>query len=242
MKVCFRSILCLGLVIISLSSSAKGYELTLELTNYDSNQNVCLGYYYGIRYNLIDTLTWESGQPLTFQADSLLPEGAYLFFLEKGQKTINFVLSPKDQQLCLKADANDLSVKNIKVGKSKENKHFYKYLSFVSAQRPKINRLRSAMKDTTESVRMQLQLQLEKVYDDITDYQRRFIKKHPETVTAFLISLDLNPKVPDFIGEPQEVLQQKGLWQRQHFFDEVEVTDPRLLRTTMFMRKVNTAP
>ncbi len=71
------------------------------------------------------------------------------------------------------------------------------------------------------------------------DYQRKFVADNPNSLTAALISAGLPMEYPDFEGDEQAVQMAKWRYTKAHFFDNINLGDPRLLRTPFLFERVD---
>lgn len=73
-----RSLLfALTLILPSFLACSQSYKIDVEISDLP-NQDIYLGYYYGDKTYVSDTITLDSNGKGSFQADSLLDEGLYL--------------------------------------------------------------------------------------------------------------------------------------------------------------------
>ncbi len=104
--------------------SAKGYALSITIKPYQ-NKTVYIGYYYGNRKGIIDSIQLDEYGKGHFEGEKPLPHGVY--FLVSPQKTILLeFLIDREQQFGIEADTARLN-QYVVFTKSLNNKLFHEY-------------------------------------------------------------------------------------------------------------------
>lgn len=80
---------------------------------------------------------------------------------------------------------------------------------------------------------------LDQLNDEVLSYQRNVAKEHPKTLTAAMIKLGLPLDYPEFTGTEEEQQVQRWRFTQDHYFDNLDLTDPRLLRTPSVFDRVD---
>lgn len=217
----------------------KGYKIRVKLENYAANELI-IGFHYGEKQYVKDTATLAPDGFFSFEADTLFPPGVYLLVLKPDNNFIQILLDEKNQQFTVTTDAKD-SVNKMKIKGSPDNELFYEYLRFLSKQRPEADTLRAqlgrAKGNVADSTRLAGKiLDIDKA---VKKTQQDLITKHPNSMAARIVKAALDPEVPDFKGEETEVARKKYYWSRAHFFDNLDVADPALLRSPVLHGKID---
>lgn len=231
----FFVLLCLS----GLLAEGGGYKIRVKLDNYPY-QSVTLGFHYGDKQYVKDTATVDAEGWFTFQADTLLPCGVYLLVLQPDNNFIQVLVPADDQDFSMTSDAKD-SVNKMKVKGSDDNDLFYQYLRYLGQLRPEADSLRAqigrAKGNPADSSRLSSKLaDLDK---SVKKYQQDLITKHPAFLSTKIVKASFEPEIPDFKGEEKEVQRKKYYWYREHFFDNVDLADPCLLRSPVLHPKVD---
>ncbi len=218
----------------------KGYNIRVKLDNYDQKELV-LGFHYGDKQYVKDTVEVGSDGYFTFKADTLLPCGVYLLVLKPDNAFIQLLLTEDDQDFSMQTDAKD-AVNKIKLKGSDENKVFYEYLSFLNTMRVDADTIKAKLARTNGSQADSLRLIQEsgELDKQVRKYQSDLISKHPTTLTAKIIKSSIEPEVPAFEGaDAKDIQLKKYYWYRAHYFDNVDIADPCLLRSPVLHPKVD---
>ncbi len=232
--------LCFLVVVPALYAQKKGHHLRVKLDNYPEKE-VVLGFYYGDKPYVKDTAEIDADGYFTFKADTLLPCGVYLFVLKPDNTFIQFLLPEEGQQFTLITDAKD-PVNKMKVKGSEDNRLFYEYLAYLNKQRAAVDSLRTKLEELKGNPLDSLRLvrQSTEIDRQVRNYQQALIQKYPKTMCAKIVKSSLEPEIPEFEGEDsKEVQLRKYYWYREHYFDNLDIADPCLLRSPLLHPKVD---
>ncbi|MFD1293000.1 redoxin domain-containing protein [Lutibacter holmesii] len=191
-----------------------GYELTFEIKNYDSSEMI-LAYHLGDKQFINDTL--KAAKPGLFLAtgDEELDPGMYIAFFPSLRKSFEFLVNKEEQHFKLSTDSNNF-VSNMQVENSFENKLYFDYLQFLEQKREEENK--------------------ENVDKEVDAYQKNIISEYSNSFTAAIIKSSRNITVP----ENEKQGKDKGFYYyKEHFFDNLNFADERLLRTPIIYSKID---
>jgi len=127
------------------------------------------------------------------------------------------------------------------VSGSPENSLFYQYLSYNKAKYDEIMTLQNRTRmgsDPADSIKNQKKI--DSINQEIINYKLDLIKKHPSSFLGFMLKAmkepDINkaPHLPDGGQDPATAYA----YFRQHFWDDTDLSDDRLLRTPVFHNKL----
>lgn len=216
-----------------------GYKLRVKLENYPSNELV-LGFHYGEKQYVKDTATVDSEGFFTFSADTLFPAGVYLFVMKPDNNYIQVLLSEKNQEVTMITDAKD-AVGKMKVKGSPDNEVFYEYLRYLNKQRPEADTLRAQLVKvkSIKADSMRLAGKINDIDKAVKKYQHDLIAKYPAYMSARIVKASLEPEIPEFNGDEKEQVRKKYYWLREHYFDNLDIADPALLRSPVLHAKVD---
>jgi thiol-disulfide isomerase/thioredoxin len=220
----------------------KGHDIRIKLDNYEPNELI-LGFHYGEKQFVKDTVTRDAGGYFVFKADTLLPAGVYLFVLKPDNNFIQVLVDKDNQRFSMTTDAKD-SVKKMKVKGSEDNAAFYAYLNFLGDKRPEADTIRAQitrLKGSSPADSIKLAAQLTDIDKSVKKYQQDLIAKHPDWMGAKIIKASQEPEPPEFKGGTDKENQlKKYYWYRSHYFDFIDLGDPAMLRSPVIHSKVET--
>jgi thiol-disulfide isomerase/thioredoxin len=219
--------------------SQKGHNLTVKLENYDFPQLI-LGFHYGEKQYIKDTADIDKDGFFRFKADTLLPEGVYLLVMKPDNAFIQILMTKSNQTFTLQTDVKD-QVGKMKIKGSPDNEVFYKYLKVINDARPEADTLRARLgrikNNPADSVALATKLQ--DIDKSIKDYQINMVRKNPGFLSSRVVSASLEPEIPLFEGPEKEVQLKRYAYYRSHYFDNVDMADPALLRSPVLHGKMD---
>lgn len=187
---------------------------------------------------LIDSARIDDKGRFMLRVKPALPEGYYYFILP-AQKNFSFLLD-KDRKVTFRGNANDLS-NSLTVEGSLSTDLFYQTNRIQSKQEPELRQLSETLQRTpatdpahaaAKARQTQLLAERKAAFDAI-------FKANPDAFfTKFKIA-GQNPDLVDFRkpnGDLDTIRQLVNF--RNHFFDGVDFTDERLLRTPVVANKL----
>lgn len=235
-----RVILLALLAAMSVAAfAANGYSIKIKLNNYSEKQ-LFLGYYYGDKPYSKDTAQLNSQGYFVFEGDEPLPGGIYLVLMQPNNSYFQIVISGNEQQFSITANAEE-PVKNIHIEGSPDNRLLYEYLGYLSDKRPIADTMQAQLarlKDNPQELD-RITKELEKLNAEVTEYQKALVAKNPKTLTAAIVKANLQLDVPEYPGTEEEQQLKKWRYTLEHFFDNVDLADPRLLRTPFLFERID---
>lgn len=225
------------LLFICTASLGFGQKMRFKVAGL-KDTTVYLTRYYGKGLYYADTAISKSGV-VEFDTKNLKP-GMFALYLP-GQRYFEFIVNNNEEINIETADTSLVS--QMKVKKSEENKVFVAYVQFLQGQRLKAN----ALKAKQEGLKKEdpqydlLAKQLEAISKEVAAYQDSIIKLHNQKLVSKIIKMSVEIKIPDAPknekGEVTDHMWQLRYW-RQHFWDNVDLNDDRLVNTPVFHQKV----
>lgn len=223
----------------AFSQAGKGNNtLKFRITG-AQDSTVYLANYYGNKLYYADTAKADSKGALQFGPKKKFEPGQYAVVV--GGKYFEVIVN--NENINMESDVNDLMGKVV-VKESKENKLFYDYIAYINAKRKIADPLREkgkALKKDDPEVQT-IKDQLTAIDKEVKAYQQKFVTENPTALAAKIIKLSLDieipeaPKNPD--GTPVDSLFAYK-YAKAHYFDNLDFTDDRLVRSPFFHNKVD---
>ncbi|HON52298.1 MAG TPA: redoxin domain-containing protein [Bacteroidales bacterium] len=213
-----------------------------------------LGYHYGSKKLVADTIRVDSKGKGVFKRDTLMDAGLYLV-LTPNMRYFEIILD-KDQEFKVTTDTADLFT-NLKFEGSVDNQVFLDYQNKSSdlykKRKPVFDKLKwyYDIKDTTiyskkqreiqrDSIKI-LQNQLETIRKEMIAYEDGIIKAYPTSLLSSILLCTRELDIPDYPrNEKGEITDSlfKYTYMKNHYFDKVQLGDSRLLRTPVYEMKI----
>jgi len=199
-----------------------------------SDGDVLLGYYYGDKQYVKDTVKSHHGF-FHFESEENLESGMYFILLPEKQH-FQMILD-ESRSFSFETDVKDL-VGSMSVKGSVENELFYKYQKFTQQKGKEAAPISSALKSEKKDTKKykKLNKELEAINKEVTDFKLDYIKNHPST---FFVKL-LKAMEPVYIPEPKKNVNGEIDKDYQynyfinHYWDQVDLSDERMIRTPIF--------
>ena len=231
-----KFILILCFLVFFISSFSQGYKISGEIKNMQDT-TVILAYYFGGKQYATDTTEITNGK-LTFSGDKELEGGIYLMVLPGGKY---FELIISEQKFSFTTDKNDL-VQSMRFQNSRENTAFYEYLNYITEKQNEVSPLKEKQSNAkSEEEKEKIQQEIAKVDEDVRSYRNIFNNKYPNVFFSKIIRATTDIKIPetplDSTGKPKENFQ--FYYYKRHFWDNMDFSDQRMLRTPIFFNKMD---
>ncbi|MCC6385573.1 MAG: DUF5106 domain-containing protein [Bacteroidia bacterium] len=234
-------ILIVSFVILApfASLAQKGFNIKVTVKGVAKDSICYLANYYGDKQYLLDSAKVGADGSVTFKADTLLPGGLYLFVLP-GRNYFEMVVD-KEQRFIMETDTADL-VANMKVQGSKDNQVFYDYLRFIGSISKRAEAYRAEYDKAKEgsAEREAAEQKLRNLNTEVVENKTEFLKNNPDAFMSkvFLVTKEIEipeaPKNPD--GSTDSTFAYR--YYKEHFFDNIDMKDERLIRTPVFHQKI----
>lgn len=216
-----------------------GYEIKVKIKGAPKD-TLYLAYYYGDKQYIKDTVAINTNGEFIFHGEEALKAGVYIVVLPPDNKFFEVLISDQEQHFSVESSINDLA-RNATFKGSKENELFYQYMRFISDRRPIADSIAKKIKEVgiTELAKQDLQNQLDKLDVEVEGFQKKLIADNPKSFAAAMIKANLNLDIPTFDGDEKEVEIKRWRYAQNHYFDNIDLGDPRLVRTPFLFQRVN---
>jgi thiol-disulfide isomerase/thioredoxin len=214
----------------------KGYAIEVQITGAKQDAWVRLSRYENAESAAFDSLQLDAGGKALFKGDQPLAAGMYSLKVEESNIDF-FITAGTPQQFSVTFDtaqgAPSLAVKG-----SPENEGFADYMRFIGSIRQHAQRLQERMQlyrqnpDSAYSITSQMQ-QLNRQVKERID---AFSENYPGTTLSFFFRSMQEPEAPEpnispMSPNPDSLRQAYFMnFYKEHFFDNVDFSDTRILR------------
>lgn len=219
--------------------AAGGHEIKVEIDGFRED-TLYLGYYLMDKQYLQDTVARNSKGQFVFQGEEELPGGVYIVVLPPDNNFFQILVNPGEQEFAIQTRADDL-VGGFKVKGSTDNELFYRYLQFLNEMRPAAETVQKEMeaaKQEGKSVEA-LQQKLDEINQQVNTYRDKLVAEHPQTLTAAIVRSTFDVNMPAFEGTEKEVQVKRYQYYKKHYFDHIDLGDPRMLRSPVLYNRAD---
>ena len=226
-----------------LSQTQKGYDISFTI-NGISDSTVYLAYHLGDKQYLKDSVKIDKSGHGVFSGKEILPQGIYMIVLP-GRKYFEMLMSD-NQTFSLECSYTDY-FKTLKFSGSSENTAFVNYQRkwILMQEEAALIRTRAQNnKANSDSIRKLTALQ-SKLEEKMKSYLNDVVNENKGNLLSVLIKSMLPVEVPPIVlppntKNPDSVRYFKEyMYNKDHFFDNIDLTDERLLRTPILQGKLN---
>ncbi|MEM1219010.1 MAG: redoxin domain-containing protein [Bacteroidota bacterium] len=220
-------------------SAQSGYQIDVQIDGFEQ-QEIYLGHYLMDKQYLSDTAYLENGH-FVFQGEEPLNPGMYLVVMPPENRFFQVLINEGEQNFSMHVkDVNEVT-NGLKIEGSPDNQLFYDYLAYLRDQRPEADALRQQISETKDAKKLEkLNERMDKLNLDVRTYQDDLITNHPKSITAAIIRVNLPLEQPDY-NNLDSLERQKAVWyyNKQHYFDAIDLGDPRMVRTPFLFQRVD---
>ncbi len=203
----------------------------------EKDTTVFLVKYYGNKTLYADTAEMVNGV-VTF--DGAKQKAGMMGLLLPGQKFFEFIYNKSEVDFETKGPNY---VGNMKIKKSVENSLFLEYINTLNVNREKSNSLldKSKTLDKDSKEYKDIMAQLDAISNDVKNYQHKFAKDHKDKLVGKIVAMISEVEIPEAPkNEKGEIIDSnfRYFYYRDHFFDNVDLKDDRLINMAMFHQKL----
>ncbi len=215
-----------------------GYSIDVTIDDYTENK-IFLAEQYGAQQFIIDSAIVENGK-FILQGEKALPEGTYYIVLLPENDVLEILLDNNNQFFSLHTNLKYPSFQ-MEVTGSQLNSDYYDYIRFLAERR--------AQTETAQSERAQARSSNDKQYEEsltkmiqnldkeVEEMQRDLVAENVNSLLATIVKANLPMSIPDFSKE-EYPRYAEFMYTKKHLFDHINLSDPRLLRTSVLNNKI----
>jgi len=214
------------LIFLFVLSALKGISqvsFDLIISNY-SDTTVLLASYYGEKNKLIDTAYIRNGKFVFSNKD--YPDGVYILASQDKNKLFEFIIN-NESGFSFYTDAR--ASYDVEVTGSEENRVFYEHQRFRNQAYREIRQL-------TDTVSQDNGYTLDSIKESLIQEEYSLTETYPDLFIARLIKAQQDIIIPDSLSMDS---LQPYLYIKNHFWDNLNLSDARFIRTPVLEEKLN---
>jgi peroxiredoxin len=206
------------------------FTLEAEIPTQKGNKLYFGQYWNGATYALDSTIISDEGKA-TFSIKKDLDEGQYFLYTNSSFQ-IDLLIGNNDKQISVFIDENDLSTK--KVTGSNDSKTLWEYLAIIQD----IDKFRDMVKNpepgNSDSILSRTEHSLKNLESKFEAYKNLLFTQNKDTwASVFIKGLD-QAEIPYPNPKTVEEATKNRDYGKIHFFDNINLSDPRMWRTNYF--------
>ncbi len=241
-----KGIISFFILILAVETAVHGADkcnISFELKGH-GNSFISLAYHMGDRQYIKDTIYTDNAGHATYRSKETLEKGLYMIVFPDN--SLFEIIISEDQEFSVICDRNDI-MNTLRFTGSDENSTFLTYrkrwMEFqekATKQRQKIEKLSSK-----DSINM-LRKEISGLEEDILGYIRNTAEKYEGSLLSSMLYSMLPMEMPEF-DIPLNVSNRDSMqwvmgyhYNKEHFFDNIKLDDPGLIRTPIMHNKLKT--
>ncbi|MBR8537599.1 redoxin domain-containing protein [Carboxylicivirga sediminis] len=237
-----KNIISLTLYLIYYSLTvAQTHSITVSIDNY-SDSTLILGYYFNKKMLVKDTAYISPKGNYLFKGDEKLEEGLYIVYLE--DRTYFDLLIGKEQQFKVNTAKSNL-LNHMTIEGSAESADFLNYQQYLVTKQKEAAPVQEQLKANPDAAtKAKLQKQINALSADVKAKYEEITSQHPNSFLSIFLKATQEIEVPQMTApngssNPDSVVQRMRYdYYKAHYFDNMQMDDPRILRTPFFTNKL----
>jgi hypothetical protein len=244
MKRIFFIILVSITPVFLFGQTGKGYQIDLTIRDLQDS-TVFMAYHLGDKQYINDTLKLDRNGHGIMRGKELLPEGIYMIVLP-GRKYFEFLMTG-DQHFSISCINSDF-FNTLKFNGSSVNSAFVEYQRkwvLLQQRSAAISKRLQNNKQNNDSLKILSAVQ-KSHEEEMKMYLKNIIAANKDNYLGILVKALLPIDIPDFpvpigFSNPDSVRWIRSyMYNKDHFFDNIDLTNERLLRTPILYARLNT--
>ncbi len=229
--------------LIACSQMKTGYEIRVSIDGL-RDSSIYLAYHFGDKQYITDTTKLDGSGQGIFSGNESLPQGIYMVVLP-GRKYFEVLMTEK--QYFSASCSHDNFFNTLKFTGSDINTAFIDYQKhWVSMQKEASSIANRVRGNKANSDSLSILSSRQRDYEEkMKSYLRSVVKKNEPNLLSVLVRSMLPLEVPEFdlpagTHNPDSVKWVKRYnYNKDHFFDNIDLTDERILRTPIFQARLD---
>ncbi|MCL2074445.1 MAG: AhpC/TSA family protein [Marinilabiliaceae bacterium] len=242
MKHIFLTLILLSAFTICAQTVSGSYEIKVKVKGFEE-QDLILGYHFRKALHVKDTAQFDKNGFATFKGTEPLPGGIYLFYFPNGK--YYEILIDKEQHFSVESDSIDF-IKNAKIKGAKEVEQFFEMQKFLDNKGKIMGNYREEFQNVGDNQQKKDELseKMNLLNEEVREYRKKLETDNEGKFISALIKALNEPLIPEF-EIPEDTHNRDSVlyftqmsYIKNHFFDNIDLTDNRMLRTPFFHQKI----
>ena len=220
-----------------------GYEISVSISGL-KDSTIYLAYHLGDKQYVMDTVALDSRGNGIFTGKEVLPQGIYMIVLP-GRRYFE-ILMTENQNFSVSCLYHDF-FNTLKFSRSDINSAFVEYQkTWVSLQQQASAIAKRIQSNKGDSDSLKLLTPVQKLHESaMKSYLNTVIEKNGTNLLSVLVRSMLPLEVPEFTLQAGTNNPDSVRWllrynyNKDHFFDNINLTDERLLRTPILQARLD---
>lgn len=215
-----------------------GYDIKVNFKGSKDTVLYLVKYMWDQQY-VADTCKTVKNGVAVFKGKKDLDKGVYVLVSQAMTTYFDFLIS-ESQRFTISADVSDFA-NTLKFNGSKENEQFFSYLKLMNSKNLEFAKVKEQTKGMSKADSLKFMNEKTAVFaKEAKQVDKDFLEKVKGTFLADFVNLRIEKELADppkaSNGRPDSVYQY--YWYKNHYFDGIDFTDERIIRTPYFDDRV----
>ncbi|MCQ2233226.1 MAG: DUF5106 domain-containing protein [Paludibacteraceae bacterium] len=213
-----------------------GYKIDLEVKNPGmAEKPVYLAFYFNGKTYSKDTTVLNKKGVGTFNKKTTLDQGVYIVYFDENKYFD--VLIGEDQNIKLKIDTTALE--KVQISGGKESVGFQNLINFMGDHREQQKNLGQKYKDKKIDS-LTFNKELDRLSEEVEAFQNKLMNDNKGLWLEKFVKGTIPVDVPEMKEVPDSTRRlARYMYKKHHYFDNVDLSDPRFLRSPYFPSTVD---
>ena len=225
--------------VLSCAIAEKGHHIEVKVTGLQDTTSM-LAYHFGNRQYIQDTVRIDHEGRFRFQGDERLDPGMYMIVLP-DQKYFEIIVD-HNQHFRVETELDNF-VNTMKFENSPDNETFYNYMRLIGRENEVIGPARAELQDPTTTAERQAELRnlLSEADNRVKSIQDEIIEQFSDGLFGRILLAQKEPPMPEAPLKEDGTPDNDYMYQvyKRNFWQNIDFSDDRLLRTPVFHAKLN---
>lgn len=224
---------------ITLNVNANDIDFKVKASQL-KNDTIFLGYYYNGKPYVQDTIKLDKSGRGQLSNEKELKEGSYIMYFH-GSKYFDMIIG-KDKNISVEIKDTLSLPESVVIKGAGETVDFHNYALKLKSSQQLYSKIGEQLKAAEDSLtKVNLQAQAKVIYDSVNATRDSLIEAYPGS----MLSIFLNGiKIPEYVVDesiPDSLRpMHRYLFEKEHYLDNLDITDARIIRTPYFPSTLDT--
>lgn len=224
-----------------LSAQSLTTQIQFEIEGYEEDFMAIANNLLDNQY-IVDTVWRDDNGDYIYEREEAMSPGIYLAVMAPQNDYFQFLVTEEEQKFSIKNSVAD-QVKGAEIEGSQENIHFFNYLGYLqeAGERNQAMRAQLESEELSMADKTRLERELSELDEQVKAHQAEWLETAPDSYVAAIIKANENVEPPSFeeISDTDARRSAQLRYLQEHYLDNLDLKDPRLLRTPFLFQRIN---
>jgi len=211
---------------------AQKYDMSFQLPA-ATDSVLYLGQHYRDQFITLDSAVRGKDNTYRFVGKRKFETGMYAIYTQEAKKALMDFTIDGSQRFSIRANASyEVNDPKTDISGSPANQSMYSYINHFNQGRKKAKEIEQRKKSSDPQVKAQADKDMELLSNEMTEFENTTLASNQKYRFFQLLEMFKGPEVP-------EEVEDKAVYYRTHYWDDVDLSDHSLVRTPDLFNKMN---